>query len=62
MVVFIFLRKKIFEGADFPKRFSFEKDFMEKYLNEIQMYGYEMEGYFIDIGIPEDYAKAEKEF
>lgn len=53
--------KKIFEIADFPKRFSFEKDFMEKYMEKIQMYGYEMEGYFIDIGIPEDYAKAEKE-
>lgn len=58
--VYIF-SKKIFDIANFPDRFSFEKDFMEKYLNEIQMFGYEMDGYFIDIGIPEDYAKAEKE-
>lgn len=58
--VYIF-SKKIFNIANFPDRFSFEKDFMEKYLNEVQMFGYEMDGYFIDIGIPEDYAKAEKE-
>ncbi len=40
---------------------SFEKDFMEKYIHELNIYGYPSEDYFIDIGIPEDYDKAQKE-
>ncbi|HFB99622.1 MAG TPA: hypothetical protein ENJ53_02345 [Phaeodactylibacter sp.] len=56
-----FFSKKVFEGTNFPKRFSFEKDFMEKYLEKMQMFGCELDGFFLDIGIPEDYARAEKE-
>lgn len=39
-------------------KFSFEKDLMEKKLLDIKIYGLELEGYFIDIGIPEDFEKA----
>ena len=56
-----YFSKKVFEVANFPERFSFEKDFMEKYLNELQFFGCELDGFFIDIGIPEDYARAEIE-
>jgi D-glycero-alpha-D-manno-heptose 1-phosphate guanylyltransferase len=42
-------------------KFSFEKDFMEKYLKALNIYGIELSGYFIDIGIPEDYQKANKD-
>lgn len=42
--------------------FSFEKDFIEKYFNEINSYGYVSNEYFIDIGIPEDYYKANIDF
>ena len=42
--------------------FSIEKDFFEKKLNEISMRGYIYDGYFIDIGIPEDYKKAQHDF
>lgn len=49
--------------ADFPMtKFSLEKDFMEKKLSEINMMAFPSEGYFIDIGIPEDYALARKQF
>lgn len=49
--------------ADFPMtKFSLEKDFMEKKLTEINMMAFPSEGYFIDIGIPEDYALARKQF
>lgn len=41
------------------KNFSIEKDFFEKQLQTIQIKGFEFEGYFIDIGIPEDYTKAQ---
>ena len=47
----------------FPKqpRFSFEKDFMEPHLAEIAPKGFLFEGYFIDIGIPQDYHRANNE-
>jgi D-glycero-alpha-D-manno-heptose 1-phosphate guanylyltransferase len=39
-------------------RFSFEKDFMEAKVAQLQFYGRISKDYFIDIGIPEDYQKA----
>lgn len=42
--------------------FSIEKDFFEKHLSTILISGFEFEGYFIDIGIPEDYLKAQNDF
>ncbi|GHU81640.1 hypothetical protein AGMMS50284_1940 [Clostridia bacterium] len=47
---------------NFPNVFSFENDFMEKNVNTLQIGAFKSEGYFLDIGIPEDYAKAQKEF
>ena len=35
--------------------FSFEKEILENKNFQIEKYGYKSEGYFIDIGIPEDY-------
>lgn len=49
--------------TDFPlTKFSLEKDFMEKKLTEMKMAAFPSSGYFIDIGIPEDYALARKKF
>lgn len=42
--------------------FSIEKDFFEAKLNELDIYGIEFNNYFIDIGIPEDYTKAQHDF
>ena len=42
--------------------FSIEKDFYEKRISELQIFGFEYPGYFIDIGIPEDYNKAQHDF
>lgn len=46
---------------DFPKseRFSFEKDFLEVELDNLKLFGFIKDKYFIDIGIPEDYNKAQ---
>ncbi|MCB1802586.1 MAG: nucleotidyltransferase family protein [Gammaproteobacteria bacterium] len=38
--------------------FSFENDVMATRTDSLQMYGFRDDGYFIDIGIPEDYRRA----
>ena len=45
----------------FPKRFSFEKEVLEPMAGLGQVAGRVQDGYFIDIGIPEDYARAQRE-
>jgi D-glycero-alpha-D-manno-heptose 1-phosphate guanylyltransferase len=42
--------------------FSLEKDVMEKYFGEKNFYWKVFDEYFIDIGIPEDYERAKKDF
>ena len=43
-------------------RFSFETDVLERQVSRLCMIGCPDDGYFIDIGIPEDYAKANAYF
>ncbi len=45
-----------------PEKYSFEKDYLEVFVHEQQFFGYESKKYFIDIGIPEDYEKAQTDF
>jgi D-glycero-alpha-D-manno-heptose 1-phosphate guanylyltransferase len=56
----IFLNKKKFEElmSGETGAFSFEKDVIEPNISSLNIYGMSQEGFFIDIGIPEDYAKA----
>ncbi len=56
------LNRLAFEQTDLPEIFSFEKDYLEKYNGAQKMIGVEDDGYFIDIGIPEDFNKANEEF
>ncbi len=44
-----------------PEKFSFELDFLLPRIKEITPGYFTVENYFIDIGIPEDYAKAQKQ-
>jgi D-glycero-alpha-D-manno-heptose 1-phosphate guanylyltransferase len=44
-----------------PAKFSFEKDYLEKSYNNKKIYGLIQNGYFIDIGTPEDYTRAQQE-
>lgn len=44
-----------------PEKFSFEKDYLEQYFQHRRMYGVIQNEYFIDIGIPEDFERAQKE-
>lgn len=55
------LNKEKFLTRSFPEKFSFEKDYLEKFCGEGKFYGSIQDGYFIDIGIPEDYRKAQND-
>ena len=50
------------ELDNFPDKFSLEKDFFETAVQTSTLSGYLSDGYFIDIGIPEDYAQAQTDF
>jgi D-glycero-alpha-D-manno-heptose 1-phosphate guanylyltransferase len=56
------INKNFLMVSSFGKKFSIEKDCFEKCFNESGIYGYPAKGYFIDIGIPEDYMTAQDEF
>jgi D-glycero-alpha-D-manno-heptose 1-phosphate guanylyltransferase len=50
-----------FLQKNLPTQFSIEKEFLEKFTHEGKFYGHVQDAYFIDIGIPEDFTKAQKE-
>lgn len=56
------ISKKFFEKVEFPEKFSIEKDCLEKMVGIYPFYGTICKQYFIDIGIPEDYLKAQDDF
>lgn len=51
-----------FLASPLPERFSFEKDYLEARVQEGHFRGYRSDTYFIDIGIPADYEKAQEDF
>lgn len=55
------VNKHLFDPYSLPMTFSFEKEILESKVNELRMVGYKSSSYFIDIGIPEDYEKAQTE-
>ena len=55
------INRSLFERCPQSKKFSFEKDLMEKYYLREQFFGMPSDGYFIDIGVPADYARAQQE-
>jgi len=56
------LNKTTSDLASFPEKFSFEKEFLEPEAHNQSLQGFISDGYFIDIGIPEDYYKAQEDF
>ena len=57
------LNQTLFDGLEnsLPQKFSFETDFLEVYLQQLKAYGFTSTGYFIDIGVPDDYHRAQQE-
>ena len=57
-----FINREAFLEKNLPEKFSFEKDYLEKFADEKKFYGYVSDGYFLDIGIPESYIQAGVDF
>ena len=55
------LSPSLFSAYDLPMQFSFEKDFLLPYVETLQPNAFVANDYFIDIGIPDDYARAKAE-
>ena len=58
---FYLVDRNLFLGHSFPAKFSMEKDFLEKEIGKGKIFGSIQDGYFIDIGIPEDFDKAQQD-
>lgn len=56
------INKNQFLAENLPEKFSFETDYLQKFYISRKMYGSIQDKYFIDIGIPEDYARANADF
>lgn len=56
------INKNILTDTVFPERFSLEKDFLEPAAAAGRLSGFTSDAFFIDIGIPEDYERAQEEF
>lgn len=55
------LRRDLFDSLPLPEVFSFEKEILTDRPGDLRPGAFLSEGYFIDIGIPEDYARAQHE-
>ena len=55
------LKKSFIEDLELPGKFSLEKDCFEKNHETSRMFGMSCSSYFLDIGIPDDYNKAQHE-
>lgn len=58
---FYVLSPDVFEGFDLPPAFSLERDFLAKHTPQLMPGYYKDVDYFIDIGVPEDYRRAQTE-
>jgi D-glycero-alpha-D-manno-heptose 1-phosphate guanylyltransferase len=58
--IYLICKEWLFDRAP-ANKFSFEKDILEKFVTTDNIGYYISEGYFVDIGIPEDYRKASEE-
>ncbi|MBK8054911.1 MAG: nucleotidyltransferase family protein [Saprospiraceae bacterium] len=56
------IQKQLITNIGIANPFSFEKEILEKYVDKNCIFGFESDGYFIDIGIPEDFKKANLDF
>lgn len=55
------LRNNIFDKFPPLAKFSLERDFFVPYISKQNIYGFVADDYFIDIGVPEDFLKAQQE-
>ena len=55
------INPELFNKFNLPPQFSFETEFLVPHLTELKPNAFLANDYFIDIGIPEDYARAQVE-
>ncbi len=55
------LEKDLAWPPELPEKFSFERDFLAPQIDCIRPAAYEVEGFFLDIGVPEDLDRAQIE-
>lgn len=60
--IYLLDRNTFLAEAPAEERFSIERDFFSTRCNTLHMFGFLFDEYFIDIGVPEDYARAQDEF
>jgi D-glycero-alpha-D-manno-heptose 1-phosphate guanylyltransferase len=60
--VYIIDREIFLGNTPANKSFSIEKEFFQPFSATLKLCGFKFSGYFIDIGIPEDYVKAQDDF
>ena len=56
------IEKSFFDTIELNEVFSLEKDCLENEVNNQKIIGIPFDSYFLDIGIPEDFKKAQDEF
>jgi D-glycero-alpha-D-manno-heptose 1-phosphate guanylyltransferase len=56
------LNRSALDSVALPEKYSFERDFLERHVTRLRPLGVEADAYFIDIGIPEDLARARNDF
>jgi D-glycero-alpha-D-manno-heptose 1-phosphate guanylyltransferase len=55
------VHRRLIEEWPLPDAFSFEHDFLAPFADRLEIHAFIVDGWFIDIGIPEDYDRAQAE-
>ena len=55
------LNRSLFADFPMPARFSFEHDLVEPNVSRIRPLAFRSNAYFVDMGVPEDYARVQRE-
>jgi len=55
------VHRKLFDEWSLPAAFSFEADFLARFTDLLEIAAFEPDGWFIDIGTPDDYDRAQVE-
>ena len=56
------INKKFYQNLNLGEKFSIERDCFEKIYKTEKLFGFKCDEYFLDIGIPDDFNKAQHEF
>jgi D-glycero-alpha-D-manno-heptose 1-phosphate guanylyltransferase len=60
--IYLLRRKTFLKNTESENQFSIERDFFGRLADKLWLQSFISDGYFIDIGIPEDFERAQKEF